>query len=110
MNQPRTLETIMQTQQKLFTLLAATLGLALSGAALADRDDARMLAEAKITLIEAIEIAQEHQGGIAYDAKLDDDSFTPEYEVELVANDRFYEVTVDGVTGEIRKVKEDHDD
>lgn len=100
----------MQTRQKHFTLLAATLGLAISGAALADRDDVRMLAEAKISLIEAIEIAQEHQGGIAYDAKLEDDSFTPEYEVELVLDDRFYEVTVDGVTGEVRKVKEDKDD
>lgn len=100
----------MQSQQKLFTLLAATLGLAISGVALADRDDVRMLAEAKITLIEAIEIAQAHQGGIAYDAKLEDDSFTPEYEVELVLEDRFYEVTVDGVSGEVRKVKEEQDD
>ncbi len=100
----------MNTTQKISTLLAATAGLAISGVALADRDDIRMLADARITLIEAIEIAQEHQGGIAYDAKLEDDSLTPEYEVELVVDDRFYEVTVDGVTGEVRKVKEDKDD
>jgi uncharacterized membrane protein YkoI len=100
----------MQTSQKFSILLAATTGLLLSGAVLADRDDIRLLAETKITLIEAIEIAEAHQGGQAYDAQLEDDSFTPEYEVGVVFEDRTYEVTVDGVTGEIRKVKEDHDD
>jgi len=100
----------MQTTHKFFVLFAATAGLLLSGAAVADRDDIRALAETKISLVEAIEIAQAHQGGIAYEAKLDDDSFTPEYEVEVVLDDRIYEVTVDGVTGEVRKVKEDHDD
>ena len=100
----------MQTNHKFFVLFTATAGLLLSGAAIADRDDIRALADTKISLIEAIEIAQAHQGGIAYEAKLDDDSFSPEYEVDVVANDTIYEVTVDGVTGEVRKVKEDHDD
>jgi uncharacterized membrane protein YkoI len=100
----------MQTTHKFSVLFAATAGLLLSGAAVADRDDIRALADTRISLVEAIEIAQAHQGGIAYEAKLDDDSFTPEYEVEVVLDDRIYEVTVDGVTGEVRKVKEDHDD
>jgi len=100
----------MNTINKTFVLLAAASGLVMSGTAIADRDDIRQLAETKISLIEAIEIAQEHQGGIAFEAKLDDDSFTPEYEVDLVSEDRIFEVTIDGVTGEVRKVKEDHDD
>jgi len=106
--QPR--EIAMNTINQTILLTAAAATLLLSGAAVADRDDIRLLAETKISLIEAIEIAQAHQGGIAYEAKLDDDSFTPEYEVDLVFEDRIYEVTVDGVTGEVRKVKEDKDD
>jgi uncharacterized membrane protein YkoI len=109
-DQPLNQEIPMNITQKLSILLVAASGLALSGVAVADRDDIRLLSETKITLVEAIEIAEAHQGGVAYDAKLDDDSFTPEYEIDLVVEDRIYEVTVDGVTGEIRKVKEDHDD
>lgn len=100
----------MQTINKFSVLLAATVGLALSGAAFADRDDIRALSETKISLIEAIEIAQTHQGGIAFEAKLDDDSFTPEYEVDVVFDGRIYEVIIDGVSGEVRGVREDHDD
>ena len=100
----------MNAINKTYVWVTAAAILLLSGTAIADRDDIRQLAETKISLIEAIEIAQAHQGGIAYEAKLDDDSFTPEYEVELVFEDRFYEVTVDGVSGEVRKVKEDNDD
>ena len=100
----------MQTNHKFSVLFTATAGLLLSGAAIADRGDIRALADTKISLIEAIEIAQAHQGGIAYEATLDDDSFSPEYEVDVVANDAIYEVTVDGVTGEVRKVKKDRDD
>jgi uncharacterized membrane protein YkoI len=94
---------------KPIALVAAT-GLVLSAAAVADQEDIRLLAETRITLIEAIEIAQNHQGGQAYEATLDDDSFTPEYEVNVVLDNLSYEVTVDGVTGEVRKVKEDRDD
>jgi uncharacterized membrane protein YkoI len=100
----------MQTTTKFYVLLAAIFGLMLSGTAIADRDDIRALSETRISLIEAIEIAQAHQGGIAFEAKLDDDSFTPEYEVDVVFEDRFYEITIDGVSGEVRKVKEDDDD
>ena len=100
----------MHTINKTLITIAAVSGLVLSGTAMADRDDIRLLSETKISLIEAIEIAQAHQGGIAYEAKLDDDSFTPEYEVDVVHEDRSYEVTVDGVSGEVRKVKEDHED
>ncbi len=100
----------MKTINKTLITLAAVSGLVLSGAALADRDDIRLLDETKITLIDAIQIAEAHQGGQAFEAKLDDDSFTPEFEVELVHEGRIYELTIDGVSGEVRRVKEDHDD
>lgn len=100
----------MQAYKQVLFALATGAGLALATAASADRDDVRRLAETQVTLIQAIEIAESHQGGRAYEAKLDDDSFSPEYEIDLVIEDLFFEVTVDGVTGEVRKVKEDHDD
>lgn len=78
-----------------------------SGAALADKDDVRLLAETKITLVEAINIAEKHQNGRAYEASLDDKKFTPVYEVNVVVGDVIYEIDVDGVTGEVRKVKVD---
>jgi uncharacterized membrane protein YkoI len=85
-------------------------GLLLPAAAQADRGDIRRLAETRISLTDAIAIAEKSQGGKAYDASLDDDSFTPEYEVNVVVGDKIFEVSVDGVTGEIRKVREDRDD
>jgi uncharacterized membrane protein YkoI len=100
----------MKTLIKPFIFIAATAGLAIPAAALADQDDIRLLAETRITLIEAIEIAQNHQGGQAYEATLDDDRFAPEYEVNVVVDNVSYEVTVDGVTGEVRNAKEDRDD
>jgi uncharacterized membrane protein YkoI len=103
---------------KLISLLATSsvaAALLVPGAAVADRDDIRALDEAKLTLVEAIQIAEAHQAGRAFEAKLEDDSFSPEYEVEVVANGEIYELTIDGVTGEVRKVKaermeEDEDD
>ena len=90
--------------------VAAAVFALVSTVAFADRDDAVRLAETQITLIQAIEIAETHQGGRAFEATLDDDSFTPEYEVDVVVDDRIYEVTVDGVSGEVRHVREDRDD
>lgn len=95
---------------KPITFIAAGVGIAISTVALADREDIARLAEAQISLVQAIEIAEQHQGGKAFEATLDDDSFTPEYEVDVVVENRIYEVTVDGVSGEVRGVREDHDD
>ena len=51
-------------------------GSMLAGAvANADMDDARALAAAKITLIQAIEAAEDAEGCKAFDASIDDDSF-----------------------------------
>lgn len=90
----------------LFTTLAA---MTFAGSALADRDDAQLLEQTKITLSEAIAIAEKHQNGRAYEASVDDDRFSPSYEVSVAAGDRLYELDVDGVTGEVRNVREERD-
>ncbi len=76
----------------------------------ADRSDIRLLAETKISLVQAIQAAEKHQSGKAIDASLDDDSFKPAYEVSVVKDDRIFDVQVDGVTGEVLGAREDIDD
>lgn len=97
----------MKTLMNTTVLSAALAGLLFSGAAFADRDDIRLLGETKINLTEAIAIAEKHQSGRAYEAELDSDSFSPVYEVKVVSSDnRMFELDIDGVTGEVRNVKE----
>ena len=86
------------------------IGLASAGTVLADRDDVRALKETKITLVQAIQAAEGHQGGQAYEAGIDDDSFSPEYEVSVVREDRTYDVRINAVTGEVLGSREDRDD
>ncbi|WP_225410487.1 PepSY domain-containing protein [Stigmatella hybrida] len=90
---------------------AAILGGMVAGTALAkDADEIKMLAQTKITLQQAIELAQQHQGGQAFEASIDDDSFTPVYEVSVVKDNRVYEVWVDGVEGKVLRAREDRKD
>jgi uncharacterized membrane protein YkoI len=84
---------------------------ALSTAARADMSDARALQDAKITLQQAIAAAEKHQGGQSIDASIDDDSFSgPSFEVSIFKEGRLYDVQVDGKSGEVTGVREDHDD
>lgn len=100
----------MNTSIKYFAACTALTGILFSGVAMADRDDASHLAETKITLTEAIAIAEKHQNGQAYDAGLDSDRKNGlHYEVDVVVGDKTYEVTVDGVSGAVAGVKEDND-
>lgn len=72
----------------------------------ADSNDLEMLKKAKISLIRAIEIAQNDRGGQAYDAEIEDDSFNPEFEVKVTSSGKKLKYTIDGVSGEIIRVKE----
>ncbi|MGH8489239.1 MAG: PepSY domain-containing protein [Gammaproteobacteria bacterium] len=85
-------------------------GILVAGAANADRDDIRALTDAKITLIQAIQAAESAEGGQAFDASIDDDSFRPEYEVNIVRDGRVYEMRIDAVAGEVIGTREDRDD
>ncbi|WP_344802302.1 PepSY domain-containing protein [Allohahella marinimesophila] len=93
-------------------VLATVCSTALLGAttALADKEDREALAAAKISLVEAIQAAEGANGGKAFDASIDDDSFEPEYEVSIIRDDRTYDVRVNAVSGEVIGEREDHDD
>lgn len=94
-----------------FRLALAACGLAgLAAAHAADADELRMLEQAKISLTQAIDAAERHQGGRAIEASLDDDSFQPAYEVSVVKDGRVYDVQVDGNSGQVLGAREDRDD
>jgi uncharacterized membrane protein YkoI len=75
----------------------------------ASEDEVLALSETKINLIQAINAAEKHQGGQAFEASLDDDSFKPTYEVAVAKNGTVYDVRIDGVTGEVLGSREDKD-
>ena len=90
---------------------AAVAGVAgAAAAARADQEDLRLFAEAKVVLTQAIATAEQHLGGRAIGAKLDDDSFKPAYEVTVVKDNRVFDVQVDAVTNAVLGSREDTDD
>ncbi len=87
-------------------LLVATI----AAPAHADRDDIRGMDEAKISLTTAIDKAEKHAGGTAYEASYDNDSFKPAFDVEVTKDGRFYDVRIDGISGDVIGMREDVDD
>lgn len=67
----------------------------------------KKLAEASITLQQAIDIAEKETGGIAYEAEIERNSFNVEYEIELLVSGKKYEVTIDAKTAEVISARED---
>jgi uncharacterized membrane protein YkoI len=98
----------------LTTLLGAVAFAGVTGAAAAaaraDQEDLRLFSEAKVMLTQAIATAEQHLGGQAIGAKLDDDSFEPAYEVTIVKDNRVFDVYVDAVTNAVLGSREDRDD
>ncbi len=70
---------------------------------------AEKLENAKITLQQAIDLAEKETGGRAYEAEIEKNSFNVEYEVDVyvVAEGKRFEVSVDAKTGEVLSVRED---
>jgi uncharacterized membrane protein YkoI len=96
---------------KKFLAAGVITGIGLTTVALArDAEEVRALSEAKISLVQAITAAEQYQGGQAYEAGLEDDSFKPEYEIGVVKDGKVYEVRVDGVSGEVIGAREDLSD
>ena len=95
-------------------LLAATAVAGVTGAAAtaarADQEELDLFLQAKVMLTQAIATAEQHLGGRAIGAKLDDDSFKPAYEVTVVKDNRVYDVQVDAVTNAVLGSREDTDD
>jgi uncharacterized membrane protein YkoI len=100
------------TRYKMFLMATALItGLAGSVAFAADKNDLKLLGETKINLVQAIQAAEKHHAGSqALDAGIDDDSFKPAYEVTVTKDGRFYDVQVDGVSGQVLGSREDLDD
>ena len=82
---------------------------AVAAAARADQEDLRQFSEAKVTLIQAIATAEQHLGGRAIGATLDDDSFKPAYDVSVVKDGRVFDVQVDAVKNAVLGSREDAD-
>lgn len=66
--------------------------------------------KAKVTLVQAIQTAEQHQPGKAVKADLEVKRNSSYYEVDVVsAEKRAYEVRVDAETGKVISSKEDND-
>lgn len=91
-----------------FTAVTLTaIGVA-SAAFAVDKDDVKNLAAAKISLTEAIAIAEkQHAGSKAIDASLDDTLNKTVYDVTVLVGEVGYEVDIDAVTGEVLSNKKD---
>ena len=97
---------------RILLAVAAVAGVtgAAATAARAEQDKLRLFSEAKVVLTQAIATAEQHLGGRAIGAKLDDDSFKPAYEVTIVKDNRVFSVYVDAVTNAVLSSREDTDD
>lgn len=73
-------------------------------------DEIRLIRAVDVSLAEAIEKAETHTSGRAFEAELDDDSFTATFEVEVVVDRRVVDVRIDANSGEILSVRRDDDD
>jgi len=74
-----------------------------------DKEEIAMLDKATISLTEAIALAEEHVGGRAFAAEIDDDSFAPRFEVTVTKDGKVFDVQVDGEKGEVLGSREDLD-
>lgn len=75
-----------------------------------ENDAVAELAKAKVALIEAIGTAEKHTQGRAARAELENGRNGPVYAIELVVNDKVFDVRVDATDGKVLSSKEDRDD
>lgn len=93
-----------------FVVLVAALLVTAPLAAFAnDKEEIAMLDKSTISLTEAIALAEEHIGGRAFAAEVDDDSFAPRFEVTVTKDGKVFDVHVDGEKGEVLGSREDLD-
>lgn len=74
-----------------------------------EQEEIAMLDQSAITLTDAIESAESHLGGRALSAEIEDDSFSPRFEVTLTKDGKVFDVEVDGESGKVLGVREDRD-
>lgn len=79
-----------------------------------DQDELARLAASPTTLAAAIATAEQHTGGKAIEARVDDDDDTMTFKVEVAKDNAVHKVRVDSATGKVMKVivakHEDDDD
>ena len=63
------------------------------------------LLQTKISIQEAIAIAEHATAATTFEAELESNSFTLEYEIELAKKDSQLKVMIDAITGEIKRIK-----
>lgn len=82
-------------------------------AATGEKEDAHDIATvlgAKTSLAEAIATAEQHVGGRAIEASLDDENGGTQFEVEVAKDKTIHKVMVDSATGKLVKATTDDDD
>ncbi len=94
--------------KKLILILLLSLVLA-NGSFAKDSIDIEMINKSAITLQQAISIAEKEIGGKAYAAAIDDDSFSPQFEVEVTKDGKVFEVRIDGMTQKVIGSREERD-
>jgi len=94
-------------KSKTYFIVSIIFAVYLAGAdAYAKEKPYNRLDEVSITLVEAIGIAENRLGGRAYEAELENNRFHLEYEVKIVDGEKRYKVSIDGLTGEVKKIRE----
>ncbi len=74
-----------------------------------DTKELQFFSQAKISLAEAINAAEQKTGGKAMEAEIDDESGAIQFEIEVVKDGKIHKVIVDGKTGNVLKVSLDDD-
>lgn len=64
----------------------------------------KLFSQAKISLIEAVKIAEQKLDGKALEAELDDESNTVQFDIEILKDGKIHDVIVEGKTGKVMKV------
>lgn len=86
-------------------LITGAAGVALASAGKDDESqEVRAVAQAKVSMTDAIRTAEQQAGGRAVDASFDDESGHALYEVEVLNGATVHNVYVDAQTGKVAKV------
>jgi uncharacterized membrane protein YkoI len=102
----------MNTYRK--NMMSIAIALLLSGATLSEArashaEDLKSLQTAKISLSDAVGIAENAQSGTAIEADLDQENGKTVYDVTVVKDQKFYELRIDAETGDVLHIAEDKD-
>lgn len=76
----------------------------------AQKNDAMAISHARISLTQAVDIAERHAHGKATHAELEREKHGLVYEVEVVGKDKVFDVRIDAVKGTVISAKADKPD